>query len=253
MIIYAITNQKGGVAKTTSVANFAAFLAIQGKRVLLLDLDPQAHLTDGLGFKWDTLTLTAFNVLDGTTSMEEAILERPLANTKHSFWLLPSSLALSGAEIKLSMLFGREWLLKRALERSEDFDVVLIDCPPSLGLLTVNALVAADKILIPVEPEYYAKKGIVQTLDAFKEVKKLNTDLALGGAFITKYDMRRKIHKESEQEIRAFFGTYLFKQTIRVDTVLSEAPQQGKTILEYAPQSRGATDYRQLTAEIFGK
>lgn len=251
MRVIAITNQKGGVAKTTSVANFGAYLSAAGKKVLLIDLDPQAHLTDGLGVKWDDLEKTAYNVLDGTASIQEAILPRNLKGTQETLWLLPASLALSGAEIKLSMLFGREQLLKNALANVHNFDFVLIDCPPSLGLLTVNALVAADSILIPVEPEYYAKKGILQTLEAFKEIRKLNPGLKLGGAFITKYDVRRSIHKQSEQDIRGFFSQYVFQKVIRVDTVLSEAPQHGQTILEYQPQARGALDYQALTNEIF--
>lgn len=253
MKIIAVTNQKGGVAKTTSVANLGAALAHRGKKVLLIDLDPQAHLTDGLGVKWDSLAKTVYQVLDGTATIQETMIRRALKNSTQEFSLLPSSLVLSGAEIKLSMIFGREQLLRNALNTLKDFDVVLIDCPPSLGLLTVNALVASTHILIPVEAEYYAKKGIVQTLEAFKEIKKLNPDLKLAGAFITKFDKRRNIHRESEQEIRDFFGEYVLQNMIRVDTVLSEAPQQGLTALEYAPSSRGVTDYELLIDEILGR
>lgn len=253
MQVYAITNQKGGVAKTTSVVNLGAVLALMGKRVLLIDLDPQAHLTDGLGIKWDQLEQTVFDVLDGTAKISDVVQTHyiPVGTQTVPLYVLPSSLKLAGADLKFSMVFGREQLLRQHFQALTDFDYVLIDCPPSLGILTVNALVAAHKILIPVEPEYYAKRGITQTLEAFKEVRKLNPSLNLGGAFITKYDVRRGIHKQSEEELRQFFGTMLFKSIIRVDTSLSESPQAGMTIFGFAPLSRGAQDYKSLAFEVF--
>ena len=248
--ILSITNQKGGVAKTTSVANIGAALALQGNQVLLIDLDPQAHLTDGLGIKWNTLERTIYHVLEGTEAIENVIHERPLVGASNPLQVLPASLALTGSEIKLSMTYGREFLLRNALEEYAVPDYVIIDCPPSLGLLTVNALVASNGFCIPVEPEYYAKKGIEQTLRAFQAVRKLNAQLEIAGAFITKFDVRRLIHTESLKEVKDYFGELLFETIVRIDTNLSEAPQLGQTIFEYSPNTRGAGDYFNLTTEI---
>jgi chromosome partitioning protein len=198
-------------------------------------------------------------VLQEEATVAEASVERSVEGAEHALHIVPATLNLGGAEIKLASVFGREKILADAFDAvsaeapGASYDYCLIDCPPSLGLLTVNALVAADRVLIPVQAEFYALVGVAQIVDAIKTIRKLNSDLQIGGAFVTGYDRRRSIHEESVEKMEEYFGPRMFETRIRIDTKLSEAPSHGKTIFEHTPTSRGAEDYTRLTDEIIAR
>ena len=241
----AFINQKGGVGKTTSAINIGAALQRSNKKVLLIDLDPQANLTYSLGIKAHELEFTIYDLLKGEIDLQALLID------KDGMKVLPSSLDLSGAEIELSGTPGREFLLKEALNGSKGFDYILIDCPPSLGLLTINALTSSREIFIPLQTEYLALQGMKRLLETIELVKKrLNKSLELSGIICTLYDSRKNLNREVEAKVREHFGEKVFKTVIRDNISLAEAPSFGKTIFEYRASSKGAEDYTSLTKEI---
>ncbi|MBA7577660.1 Sporulation initiation inhibitor protein Soj [subsurface metagenome] len=245
MQIIALTNQKGGVGKTTCAINIGAGLNELRKRVLLIDLDPQAHLTYSLGIPAHELNNTVYELLRGTVILKETIIER------NGLSLVPSSLNLSGAEIEFSGVAGREFLLKESVEGLKKYDYVFIDCPPSLGLLTLNALTTAQEVYIPLQTEFLALQGMTKLLETINIVKKrLNKDLEIAGIIATRFDNRKNLNREVVDKIKEYFGNKLFNALIRDNISLAEAPSFGKTIFEYKSNSYGAKDYLDLCREI---
>jgi len=245
MPVIAVINQKGGVGKTTSVVNLGAGLAQLDKRVLVIDLDPQAHLTYSLGIQAHELDRTIYNVFKGEASLGETFIA---CNGLH---LVPSSLDLSGAEMEFAVEAGREFLLRESLESSTGFDFVLLDCPPSLGLLSLNALTSADEVYIALQTEFLALQGLSKLLETVEKIKqRLNRHLEVTGIIATRYDGRKVLNQEVAEKIRKHFGGKVFKTFIRENISLAEAPSFGRSIFEYKPRSRGAEDYMSLCREI---
>jgi|AntRauTorckE6833_2_1112554.scaffolds.fasta_scaffold00159_20 chromosome partitioning protein len=244
----ALTNQKGGVGKTTTTVNLGAGLAKLGKKVLLIDLDPQANLTYSLRTHSHRLDKTIYHALRGNVSVDELIIEH------NGFDFIPSSLELSGAELELASEPAREGLLKNVmkdLEKNHDYDYVLIDCPPNLGLLTLNAFTAVKDICIVLQTEYLALHGLSKLLDLVKVVQqRLNNQLEVSGIICTLYDSRKNLNKEVVGHIKDYFGPKVFKTIIRDNVALAEAPSHHKTIFEYDGNSAGAQDYFALAKEI---
>ena len=243
--VIALCNQKGGVGKTTCSLNIGAGLEKTGKKVLLIDLDPQAHLTYCLGIPAHEVRQSLYEVFTRGVPLADVLLER------NGLTLLPSSLELSSVEMELAGTPGREFLLREALEPIEGFDYILIDCPPSLGLLTLNALTAAREIYIPLQTEFLALKGMSKLLETIETVRKrLNRDLAVTGIIATRFDARKKLNKGIVENITERFGKALFRTFIRENISLAEAAGYGQTIFEYAPKSYGAQDYLALAREM---
>ena len=248
MVTIALINQKGGVGKTTSTINLGAGLAMLGKSVLLVDLDPQAHLTYGLGIQAHELDYTVYEVLKGEIAAAEAIVRRD------GLEVLPSSLSLSAAEVELSGMAGREFLLKEALAGLQPHDFVLLDCPPSLGLLTLNALTAAQEVFIPLQTEFLALQGMSKLIDTVNVVRKrLNPDLTISGIIGTQFDARKNLNREVVEKIREYFADKLLETLIHDNVALAEAPSYGQTIFEYRPDCRGAQDYLALSQEAVAR
>ncbi|HEX6983601.1 MAG TPA: AAA family ATPase [Balneolaceae bacterium] len=242
----AFTNQKGGVGKTTSTINVGAGLSKEGKKVLLVDLDPQANLTYSLRMSSTRLETSIYDVLKGRVDPNEAIINH------NGFDIFPSSIDLSGAEMEFANEPARETLLKNMLSKLEkDYDYILIDCPPNLGLLTLNAFTAVKDVFIVLQSEYLALHGLSKLMDVIKVVKeRLNPDIEISGIICTLYDQRKNLNREVVDHIKDYFGSKVFKTIIRDNIALAEAPSHHKTIFEYNPSSHGAKDYLALAREI---
>jgi chromosome partitioning protein len=247
--IYAFANQKGGVGKTTSVISLGAYLVSSGRKVLVVDLDPQCNATSGLGFDKNQVERSAYDLLLNECSLAEvALTQRDVALT-----VVPANPALAGAEVELVSLMAREYRLKSALQGANGaFDYVLVDCPPSLGLLTVNALTAArDGVLIPVQCEYLALEGLSQLVQTIELVRKhLNPGLQIRGLMMTMYDGRTNLSRQVVEEVRTHFPGKVFRSIIPRSVRLSEAPSFGQPINVYAPESPGALAYKMLASEL---
>ncbi len=247
--IYAIVNQKGGVGKTTTVINLCAYLAGSGRRVLLVDMDPQANATSGMGYNKYEMDISSYELLLQEVTLDEAIIH----NEEYRLDILPSQPALAGAEVELVNAIGREYRLKNALaEANGRYDYILIDCPPSLSLLTINALTAAqDGVIIPVQCEYLALEGLTQLTQTIDLVQKyLNPELAIRGLVMTMYDARTNLSRQVVEEVRRYFPGRVFRAIVPRNVRLSEAPSYGQPINIYAPHSPGALAYKVLAAEL---
>lgn len=246
--IISLANQKGGVGKTTTSINLAAALAQQGKRILLVDADPQANTSSGLGVEIQHLDCTIYECLINGIDPTTAILSTNTPN----LYIIPSHIDLVGAEIEMLNIDNRENILKRVLAPLRNqFDYILIDCSPSLGLITINALTASDSIIIPVQCEFFALEGIAKLLNTIKIIKSnLNPTLRIEGFLLTMYDARLRLSAQVHDEVRRHFGDLVFNTVIARNVRLSEAPSHGKTVLEYDRNSKGAKNYTNLAKEL---
>ena len=245
----AIFNQKGGVGKTTTNINLAACIALKGKKVLILDIDPQGNTTSGIGVSKKTLEKTVYNILvDDEFDPREAIINTSVENLD----LIPASVDLAGAEVELVQIDGREKALKNGLDKIRDnYDYIFIDCPPSLGLLTINSLAAVDSVLIPIQCEFYALEGVSQLVSTIELVKKsLNPSLKVQGVILSMFDGRTNLSAQVVQEVKKYFGGKVYSTVIPRNVRLAEAPSFGLPITEYDPKSRGAEAYTEFAEEF---
>lgn len=248
--VISIANQKGGVGKTTTSINISTILAKKGKKVLLIDADPQGNATSGIGIEKKT-EKSIYDVIIEETKIEEVVLETQVKNLK----ICPSNINLAGAEVELVSMMSREYRLKERIEEEkENYDYIIIDCPPSLGLITLNAFTASDSVLIPVQCEYYALEGLEQLMNTVNLVKKhLNKELELEGAVLTMYDARTNLSNQVVKEVKNYFEDQVYKTVIPRNVRLSEAPSFGMPISLYDPKSKGAKCYDKLVKEILKK
>lgn len=252
MKIVSIFNQKGGVGKTTTNINLAAYIALKGHKVLVIDIDPQGNTSSGLGVDKDKVEKTTYELLIGEAAMNESILAvENIENLK----IVPSNMNLAGADLELSYMENRESILKSKLEELEEsFDFIIIDCPPSLGLLTINALTASDSVLIPMQCEYYALEGISQLVKTIQKVKKgLNKSLEIEGVVLTMFDPRRNLQIQVAEELKSYFGKLVYESSIPRNIRLAESPSFGMPIALYDPKAKGAEAYEDLTNEFLRK
>ena len=245
--IISVANQKGGVGKTTTTVNLSTILAKKGKKVLLIDTDPQGNATSGLGVSKD-VELSVYDILIGDTEFDETLQETAIKNLK----VCPSNISLAGAEVQLVSMMSREQRLKTKLDKIKDqYDYILIDCPPSLGLVTLNAFTASDSVLIPVQCEYFALEGLGQLLNTVNLVKKhLNKNLEIEGALLTMYDARTNLSNPVVKEEKKYFEDKVYKTVIPRNVRLSEAPSYGMPITVYDPRSKGAKAYEKFAKEL---
>lgn len=245
--IIAVANQKGGVGKTTTSVTLSAMLAKKGKKVLLIDADPQGNATSGVGIE-NKIELSIYDVIINETRMEETILDTKIKNLK----VCPSTINLAGAEVELVSAISREHHLKEKLDEvKENYNYIIIDCPPSLGLITLNAFTAADSILVPIQCEYYALEGLGQLINTINLVKKhLNKNIEIEGALLTMYDMRTRLSNQVASEVKNYFNDKVYKTIIPRNIRLSEAPSFGQPITEYDARSKGAKAYEKFVKEF---
>lgn len=247
--IYVFVNQKGGVGKTTSAINLGAYMALAGKKILLVDFDSQGNMSSGVGISKNKPTV--YDLLAERAVASDVIRKTSVEN----LWAIPASIDLSGAAIELVEQENREFFLKKVLEPlREKFDYILVDCPPSLGMLTLNGLVAADSVFIPLQCEYFALEGLTLLLQTVKKVQKgLNPGLDIGGIFFTMYDSRTKLSQDVVQQVTMYFKERVFSTVIPRNVRLSEAPSHGKPICQYDPNCFGAKSYEKLAAEVLAR
>lgn len=246
--VIAIANQKGGVGKTTTAVNLSSCLAYKGKKVLIIDIDPQGNTTSGLGIDKKSLVRSVYDVLINDASIQDTLVSTAIENLK----LCPSNIQLAGAEVELVPIMSRETRMKVALsEIKKDFDFVLIDCPPSLGLLTLNSLTAADTILVPIQCEYYALEGLSQLMNTVKLVQRhLNPALDVEGVVLTMFDARTNLSIQVVEEVKKHFRNKVYRTVIPRNVRLSEAPSFGLPIILYDPKSKGSECYLELAEEV---
>lgn len=247
--IYVFVNQKGGVGKTTSAINLGAYMALAGKKILLVDFDSQGNMSSGVGISKNKPTV--YDLLAERAVASDVIRKTSVEN----LWAIPASIDLSGAAIELVEQENREFFLKKVLEPlREKFDYILVDCPPSLGMLTLNGLVAADSVFIPLQCEYFALEGLTLLLQTVKKVQQgLNPSLDIGGIFFTMYDSRTKLSQDVVQQVTMYFKERVFSTVIPRNVRLSEAPSHGKPICQYDPNCFGAKSYEKLAAEVLAR
>ena len=245
--VISVANQKGGVGKTTTTVNLGTILARRGKKVLLIDADPQGNATSGLGVEKD-VEISTYDILVNDSTIQDAIQDTIIKNLK----VCPSNMNLAGAEVELVSMMSREQRLKEKLEEEKNnFDYILIDCPPSLGLITLNAFTASDSVLIPVQCEYFALEGLGQLLNTINLVKKhLNKNIQIEGALLTMYDIRTNLSNQVVKEVKKYFEDKVYKTVIPRNVRLSEAPSYGMPITEYDPRSKGAKSYQKFAKEF---
>lgn len=248
MKVLSLVNQKGGVGKTTTAVSLASYIGKKKKKVLVIDLDPQANATSGLGIEKSELENTTYDVLINDCPVEDVILESSALNVD----IIPTNINLAGAEVELVNAISRENILKSAIaDIRDDYDYIIIDCPPSLGLLTINALTASDGIIIPIQGEYYALEGLSQLVETINIVKKkLNPDIEIIGVVLTMFDMRTQLSKQVREEVEEYFKKKVFKTVIPRNVRLAEAPSHGLAISDYDKSSKGAKAYESLAAEV---
>lgn len=248
--IIAIANQKGGVAKTTTAVNLSAWLSLMGQKVLLVDIDPQGNATSGLGFNKETIEFTIYDVLINGLNIENAIMKSVIDN----LWVLPARMELAGAEIEMVGIKDREYLLKGPLRGIKDnYNYLIIDCPPSLGLLTINALAAAESVIIPIQCEFYALEGLGQLLNTVRLVQEqINTGLNIEGVLLTMFDGRTNLSIQVVEEVKKHFRDKVYRTIIPRNVRLSEAPSHGKPVMVYDRRSRGSEVYQDLAKEVMG-
>ena len=249
--VISIVNQKGGVGKTTTAVNLAASLALSGERILLIDIDPQGNSTSGLGVNRDDVEKTLYSVIAGECSLADAVVGTQI----EQLYMVPSSVDLLGAEIELIEKDGREGILAKALEElKSDYRYIFIDCPPSLGLLTLNALVASDSVLVPVQCEYYALEGLSMLTKTIRRIQgSFNPRLDIKGIVLTMFDTRNNLAHQVVEEVRKHFGEKVYQTMIPRNIALGEAPSHGKPVMLYDMKSRGAQSYLALAKEILSE
>lgn len=246
--IISIANQKGGVGKTTTSINLSTILAKKGRKVLMIDADPQGNASSGVGVGREDIELSIYDVLINDTEIPDVVKKTNAKNLS----LCPSNINLAGAEVELVSMMSREQRLKEKLDEvKEDYDFIIIDCPPSLGLITLNAFTASDSVLIPVQCEYYALEGLGQLLNTINLVKKhLNKDIEIEGALLTMYDIRTNLSNQVVKEVKRYFNEKVYKTVIPRNVKLSEAPSYGMPISMYDPRSKGAKSYEKFVKEF---